>query len=108
VKIRSESVPLGKNVPNPFRKMANTRLYIDEKKKTKKGFVSVYCLVHIENKTIKINTGVSVALDRFDKVKGWVRGNDKHHKGELFASLCYFILPPKTSNSFSAPQTWPA
>lgn len=60
--------------------MANTRLYIDEKKKTKKGFVSIYCLVHIDNKTIKINTGVSVILDRWDKVKLKIRGTDKETK----------------------------
>lgn len=60
--------------------MAATKLYIDEKKKTKKGFVSIYCLVHIENKSIKINTKVSIPLERWDKEKLKVRGTDKDSK----------------------------
>ncbi|MDP2114494.1 MAG: hypothetical protein Q8K69_10605, partial [Bacteroidota bacterium] len=57
--------------------MASARLFVNEKTVKKNGECAVYALVHIENKSIKINSGVSVALDRFDKVKGRVRGNDK-------------------------------
>ena len=57
--------------------MAAARLFVNEKTVKKDGKAAVYALVHIENKSIKINTGVSVALDRFDKIKGRVRGNDK-------------------------------
>ena len=60
--------------------MATARLYIDEKKITKKGKVSIYCLVHIENKTIKINTGVAVLLETFDQDKQRIKGNAKEDK----------------------------
>jgi integrase/recombinase XerD len=57
--------------------MTVARLYVDEKKEKKNGTVAVYCLVHIDNKTIKINTGVYVTLDNFDKAKGRVKDSDK-------------------------------
>lgn len=65
--------------------MAAARLFVNEKTVKKDGKAAVYALIHIENKSIKINTGVSVALDRFDKVKGRVRGNDKDAND---ANLC--------------------
>lgn len=57
--------------------MAAARLFINKKTVKKDGKSAVYALVHIDNKSIKINTGVSVALDRFDLKKGRVRGNTK-------------------------------
>jgi integrase len=77
---RSKSSKFEKLVPNPFRKMATQRLYIDEKKKTKKGKVAIYCLVHIQNKTLKINTGVSVLIEKFDQEKQRIIGNTKEDK----------------------------
>lgn len=60
--------------------MASARLFVNEKTVKKDGSVAVYALVHLQNRSIKINTGVSVALDRYDKAKGRVRGNDKTAK----------------------------
>ena len=60
--------------------MASARLFLNEKTVKKDGKTAVYALVHLENKSIKINTGVSVALDRFDKAKGRVKGTDKDAK----------------------------
>ncbi len=41
--------------------MASARLFINEKTVKKDGTAAVYALVHIDNKSLKINTGVSVA-----------------------------------------------
>ena len=57
--------------------MTAARLFINEKTVKKDGTVAVYALVHIDNKSLKINTGVSVALDRYDKKKGRVKGTTK-------------------------------
>ena len=86
---RSETVPIRQTVPNPFRKMATARLYIDEKKKTKKGKVSIYCLVHIANKTLKINTGVSTLFDKYDPAKQRIKGTSKEdHDNNLIIDKC--------------------
>ena len=55
--------------------MASARLFIHEKATKKDGTAAVYAIVHISNKSIKINTGVCVKPARFDKKKGRVRGN---------------------------------
>ena len=60
--------------------MANTRLYINKKTVKKNGTVAVYALIHLNNKTTKINTGVSVLLDKFDEKKGRIKGNSKEVK----------------------------
>ncbi|MGE5448183.1 MAG: phage integrase SAM-like domain-containing protein, partial [Bacteroidales bacterium] len=60
--------------------MAAARLFLNEKTVRKDGKTAVYALVHIENKSIKINTGVAVPLDRWDKAKGRVKGTDKTAK----------------------------
>lgn len=60
--------------------MASARLFVNEKTVKKDGKTAVYCLVHIDNKSIKINTGVSVPLDRWDKTKGRIKGTDKDTK----------------------------
>jgi len=57
--------------------MASARLFVNEKTIKKDGTVAVYAQVHIANKSIKINTGVSVELAKFDRVKGRVKGTDK-------------------------------
>jgi hypothetical protein len=60
--------------------MAGARLFVNEKAIKKNGKVAVYAVVHLANKTVKINTGVSVRLEQFDKAKGRVRGTDKDAK----------------------------
>ncbi|MDP3913316.1 MAG: site-specific integrase [Bacteroidota bacterium] len=73
--------------------MAIPRLYIDEKKKKKDGFVSIYCMVHIESKTIKINTNVSVLYERFDVVKGRIKGNTKEdNDNNLIIDRCLSLI----------------
>lgn len=62
--------------------MASARLYVNEKKVKKDKKTAVYCLIHIENKSVKINTGVSVALNRWDKIKGRIKGVDKDAKDD--------------------------
>ncbi len=57
--------------------MAAARLFINEKTIKKDGTAAVYALVHINNKSLKINTGVSVIFEKFDKIKNRVRGNDQ-------------------------------
>lgn len=57
--------------------MASTRLFINEKTIKKDGTSVVYALVHIGNKSVKINTGVSVDPKRFNKTKGRIKGNSK-------------------------------
>jgi len=73
--------------------MATSRIYIDEKKKTSKGRVTIYCLIHIDNKTIKINTGVSVALERWDKEKERIKGTDKNTIDEnMIIDKCLSVI----------------
>lgn len=60
--------------------MANARLYINKKTVKKNGTVAVYALIHLNNKTIKINTGISVLLDKFDEKKGRIKGKSKEVK----------------------------
>ncbi len=60
--------------------MATGRLFINENAIKKDGKAAVYALVHIDYKSIKINTGVCVEPARFDKVKGRVRGTAKADK----------------------------
>ncbi|MCX6237334.1 MAG: hypothetical protein NTY07_07210, partial [Bacteroidia bacterium] len=66
---------------NPFkihsRKMATKRLFQNQKTVKKDSTAAVYALVHIDNKSIKIGTGVSVTLERFDLKEGRVKGNSK-------------------------------
>jgi integrase/recombinase XerD len=57
--------------------MASARLFLNEKHAKKNGTIAVYALVHIANKSLQINTGISTALDRWDKKKGRVKGNTK-------------------------------
>ncbi|MGQ8334904.1 phage integrase SAM-like domain and Arm DNA-binding domain-containing protein [Sunxiuqinia sp. A32] len=69
--------------------MAHPRLYINEKTVKKNGTVAVYALVHLNNKTVKINTGISVLVEKFDKIKGRIRGNSKEVKdGNLIIDSC--------------------
>ena len=73
--------------------MAHARLYVDEKKKKKNGFVSIYCLVHIESKTIKINTNVSVIYERFDIAKGRIKGSTAADKdNNLIIDRCLSLI----------------
>lgn len=58
--------------------MASNRLFLNEKTVKKDGTTVVYALVHIGNKSIKINTGISVALDQWDKQKGRIIGIDQN------------------------------
>jgi integrase len=62
--------------------MAAARLFLNEKTVKKDGKTAVYALVHIDNKSIKINTGVSVSLDRWDKKKGRIKGTDQDTKDD--------------------------
>ena len=57
--------------------MAAARLFINEKTIKKDSTTPVYALIHIGNKSIKINTKVSVDPQKFDKTKGRVKGNSK-------------------------------
>ena len=57
--------------------MAAARLFINEKTVKKDGTTAVYALVHIGNKSLKINTRVSVDPNKFDKRKDRIKGNDK-------------------------------
>jgi len=50
--------------------MAAARLFLNENTVRKDGKTAVYALVHIENKSIKINTGVAVPLAIQLKIKG--------------------------------------
>lgn len=60
--------------------MASARLFLNEKTVRKDGKTAVYALIHIDSKSLKINTGVAVALNKWDKDKERVRGNDKDAK----------------------------
>ena len=62
--------------------MAGARLFINDKTIKKDGTSAVYALVHINYKSLKINTGVTVSPDRFDKIKGRVRGTSKEDRDE--------------------------
>ena len=57
--------------------MASTRLILFEKQKKKDGTAIVYAQVHLFNKSIRINTGVSVVPEQFDRKKGRIKGNSK-------------------------------
>lgn len=73
--------------------MASARLFLNEKKVKKNGKTAVYCLVQVGDKTLHINTGVSVALDNFDKVKGRVKGNTKDDKDDnLIIDNCLSLI----------------
>lgn len=54
--------------------MARQRLFIDNNKIKKDGRAVVYALVQIKNKTIKINTGVTVEPAKFDSSKNRIKG----------------------------------
>jgi len=64
-------------IPNSFRKMAISKVYIDPKKKKKNGEVTVYVLVHIDYKSVKFNTGVSCIQADFDLKSCRIKGNSK-------------------------------
>ncbi|KAF0239103.1 MAG: hypothetical protein FD181_488 [Prolixibacteraceae bacterium] len=57
--------------------MAGARLILFENRLKKDGTTVVYAQVHIDNESIRINTGVCVAPDRFDKIKGRAKGTGK-------------------------------
>lgn len=73
--------------------MAHARLYIDEKKVRMNGSVIIYALVHIDNKSLRINTGVCVELARFDRVKGRVKGSTAADKdNNLIIDRCLSLI----------------
>lgn len=73
--------------------MASARLFVNEKTIKKDGTVTIYALVHISNKSVKIKTGVSIPLAKFDKNKGRVRGNSKTDKdNNLIIDKCLGLI----------------
>ena len=62
--------------------MAISRLYINPKQTGKNGKVLIYCLVQINGKTLKVNTGIHVEPENFDNVKGRIKGTSKITKDE--------------------------
>jgi integrase/recombinase XerD len=60
--------------------MARQRLFINEQTIKKNGECAVYAIVQLKNKTIKINTGVSIAPALFDKDKNRIKGNSQDVK----------------------------
>ena len=60
--------------------MTSNRFFVNEKTVKRNGTTAIYAIVHIENKTLKINTEVSVSLNQWDKINGRIMGNDKDTK----------------------------
>lgn len=69
--------------------MVYERVSINEQKVRKDGTVAVYALVEIENRLIRINTGVTVKPERFDKIKGRIKGTSPAVKDDnLIIGYC--------------------
>ena len=73
--------------------MAHARLFINEKKVKKNGKVTIYALINIENKTLHINTGVGVSIEKYDKVNERIKGNTKDDKdNNLIIDKCLSMI----------------
>lgn len=56
--------------------MTASRFFVNEKSVKRNGTITIYAIVHLESKTLKINTGVSVPLSQWDKINERIIGND--------------------------------
>ena len=62
--------------------MSSPKVFLHEAYKKKDGTCAVYVLVHIDNRSIKFPTGITVAPDHFDRVKMRIKGNSQKVKDD--------------------------